>query len=32
MKFPELWDLDIPKGTILDGELIMTGNQGHLDF
>ncbi|PLR94889.1 ATP-dependent DNA ligase [Bacillus sp. T33-2] len=31
-KFPELLDLPIPKGTILDGELIMTDDQGHPDF
>jgi DNA ligase 1 len=31
-KFPELWDAGIPKGTILDGELIMTDHKGHPDF
>jgi DNA ligase 1 len=31
-KFPELWDAGIPKGTILDGELIMTDQKGHPDF
>ncbi len=31
-KFPELMDLGIPKGTVLDGELILTDQNGHPDF
>ncbi|MDM5338489.1 RNA ligase family protein [Fictibacillus enclensis] len=31
-KFPELLDLGIPKGTVLDGELILTDHNGHPDF
>ncbi|SFE91907.1 DNA ligase-1 [Bacillus sp. OV194] len=31
-KFPELMDLGIPKGTVLDGELILTDQRGHPDF
>jgi DNA ligase-1 len=32
MKFPELLQLDIPNGTILDGEIIVTDQQGKPDF
>ncbi|WP_434169131.1 RNA ligase family protein [Peribacillus frigoritolerans] len=32
MKFPELLQLDIPDGTILDGEIIVTDLQGKPDF
>ncbi|MCQ6268791.1 hypothetical protein M1K46_24805 [Fictibacillus sp. WQ 8-8] len=31
-KFPELMDLGIPKGKVLDGELILTDQNGHPDF
>jgi DNA ligase 1 len=31
-KFPELHDLDIPDGTVLDGELIVTDSAGKPDF
>ncbi|MFE0508187.1 ATP-dependent DNA ligase [Peribacillus butanolivorans] len=31
-KFPELLQLDIPNGTILDGEIIVTDRQGKPDF
>ncbi|MFE4354210.1 ATP-dependent DNA ligase [Peribacillus butanolivorans] len=31
-KFPELLQLDIPDGTILDGEIIVTDQQGKPDF
>ncbi len=31
-KFPELINLPIPDGTILDGEIIVTDNQGKPDF
>ncbi|MED3687305.1 RNA ligase family protein [Peribacillus butanolivorans] len=31
-KFPELLQLDIPNGTILDGEIIVTDQQGKPDF
>ncbi|WP_141431918.1 RNA ligase family protein [Bacillus sp. 03113] len=31
-KFPELTALDIPPGTVLDGELIATDNEGKPDF
>lgn len=32
MKFTELLQLDIPNGTILDGEIIVTDQQGKPDF
>ncbi|QYF83864.1 hypothetical protein KY492_06345 [Brevibacterium sp. PAMC21349] len=32
MKFPELLQLDIPSGTILDGEIIVTDQQGKPNF
>ncbi|WP_349730435.1 hypothetical protein [Peribacillus frigoritolerans] len=32
MKFPEFLQLDIPDGTILDGEIIVTDRQGKPDF
>jgi DNA ligase-1 len=31
-KFPELLTLDIPDGTVLDGEIIVTDSQGKPDF
>jgi DNA ligase-1 len=31
-KFPELLNLDIPDGTVLDGEIIVTDTQGKPDF
>ncbi|MEK4883658.1 RNA ligase family protein [Bacillus sp. FSL W8-0223] len=31
-KFPELQDLDIPNGTILDGEIIVSNSEGKPDF
>jgi DNA ligase 1 len=31
-RFPELLDTDIPNGTVLDGEIIVTGEQGKPDF
>lgn len=31
-KFPELLAIDIPDGTILDGEIIVTGTDGKPDF
>lgn len=31
-KFPELVNLPIPNGTVLDGEIIVTDNQGRPDF
>ena len=31
-KFPELLQLDIPDGTILDGEIVVTDQQGKPDF
>lgn len=31
-KFPELLDIDIPNGTVLDGELIVPGENGKPDF
>lgn len=31
-KFPELYDCPLPEGTILDGELIITDDQGKPDF
>lgn len=31
-KFPELLQLDIPEGTVLDGEIIVTDSQGKPDF
>jgi DNA ligase 1 len=31
-KFPELHNLDIPPGTVLDGELIVSDNNGKPDF
>ncbi|WP_223592755.1 ATP-dependent DNA ligase [Neobacillus bataviensis] len=31
-KFPELQNLSIPPGTVLDGELIVSGNDGKPDF
>jgi len=31
-KFPELISLDIPDGTILDGEIIVTDQEGKPDF
>lgn len=31
-KFPELLDIDIPDGTVLDGEIIVPGPQGKPDF
>lgn len=31
-KFPELHDLDMPNGTVLDGELIVPGVEGKPDF
>jgi DNA ligase-1 len=32
LRFPELLQLNIPPGTVLDGELIATDNQGKPDF
>lgn len=31
-KFPELLNLDVPDGTVLDGEIIVTGADGSPDF
>lgn len=31
-KFPELLNLDIPNGTVLDGEIVVPGPQGKPDF
>ncbi|MCS0789532.1 hypothetical protein NX021_15370 [Cytobacillus firmus] len=31
-KFPELLQIDIPDGTVLDGEIIVTGKDGKPDF
>lgn len=31
-KFPELHDIDIPEGTVLDGEIIVADSQGKPDF
>lgn len=31
-KFPELLDLDIPNGTVLDGEVIVAARDGASDF
>lgn len=31
-RFPELLDIDIPEGTVLDGEIIVTDSQGKPDF
>ena len=31
-KFPELHDIDIPEGTVLDGEIIVTNSEGLPDF
>jgi DNA ligase-1 len=31
-KFPELLTIDIPNGTVLDGEIIVTGSDGKPDF
>jgi DNA ligase 1 len=31
-KFPELHELDVPPGTVLDGELIVSDNDGKPDF
>lgn len=31
-KFPELLDIDIPNGTVLDGEIIVTDSEGKPDF
>ncbi|MDQ0971507.1 ATP-dependent DNA ligase [Neobacillus niacini] len=31
-RFPELLNLDIPKGTVLDGEVVITDSSGRPDF